>query len=341
MKKIALVWWWTWWHITPLLAIYNTIKSNKNLSFIWIWEKDSLEEKIAKQNWIKFFWVKSWKLRRYFSFKTFIEPFKIIYGVFESILILKKEKISIIFSKWGYVSLPVSIAWWILKIKLFLHESDTIPGLANRIVAKFATKIFLWFESAKKYFKKDNYEIVWQILNPDLFVKSKIKQTKNTNLLVIWWSQWSSRIFDFLLNNIKKFEKFEINIVLWSLNIWFKNKFKKYNFISTYDFINHDILKDLYSNADIAITRAWASVLAELEAFGIKMIIIPLWESANNHQYFNALEYEKKWNILILEKDLNKNWLKEILKFEKFKKIKNKFTNKETINKILFSIFEN
>lgn len=337
-QKILLLWWWTGGHIMPLLAIYNSLKDDKNLEFFWVGESGSLEQEIAWKNGIAFYAIKSGKLRRYFSFRTFVEPFNILIWIIQSIILLYKLKPSLIFSKWWYVSLPMAIAGKFFWIKLFLHESDSIPGLANRLVARFASKIFLGFESAKVYFKNKEVEVIGQILNPELF--KNFTETPSplgrglewgTNLLVIAGSQGSTRIFDFLLGNIEKLKNFKIDIILGSQNTTFRKKFEKYDFITLYDFVDQNILKNLYYKADIAITRAGATTLAEIESFNIKMIIIPLKESANNHQYYNALEYEKKWNILIRENELNKIWIDKILTFDWYKK---EFTDFKSINSL-------
>jgi len=307
MKKIALAWGWTWWHITPLVSLYKYLW-NENYVFFWIWENNSLEQKIAWENEIKFYGIRAGKLRRYFSLQTIIEPFKIISGIFQAIKILSEEKPDLIFSKWWFVSLPIAIAAYFLWIKLFLHESDSVPWLANKYVGKFASKIYLWFDVAKKYFDLRKTEVTWQILNPELFTDlvEKPENLHRTQLLIIWWSQWSKRIFEYILWNIDKLNNYEITIVLWSLNSNMKEQFKSYSNITTYDFIDQNVLKNIYQKTDIAITRAWATSLAELELFGVKMIIIPLKESANNHQYYNAISYEKKWNIMIEEWEFDK-----------------------------------
>ncbi len=280
-----------------------------------------MEEKISNDNWIDFHIIKSWKLRRYFSFKTFVEPFNIIIWILQSLKILKKLNPDLIFSKWWYVSLPMAIAWKLVWIPVYMHESDSVPWLSNRIVGKFALKIFLWFESAKKYFKKWKCKVVWQILNPELFkdIKWAILSVK-TNLLIVAWSQGSTRIFNFVLDNIEKLNNFQIRVILWSQNLSFKEKFEKHENIEIFGFVDHSIMKEIYNITDVAITRAWATNLAELEAFWIKMIIIPLKESANNHQYYNALEYEKKWNIMLIEDNLSTQWIDNILKLEWYKK---------------------
>ena len=341
-KKILLLWWWTGGHIMPLLAIYNSLKNDSNLEFFWVGERHSLEENIAGKNGIKFFSIKSGKLRRYFSFRTFVEPVNILIWIIQSIILLHKLKPDLIFSKWWYVSLPMAIAGKLFWIKLFLHESDSIPWLANRIVARFASKIFLGFESAKVYFKNREVEVIGQILNPELFnniEKSDVK-SKNTNLLVIAWSQWSTRIFEFLLRNIEKLKDFKINVILGSQNTVFREKFEKYSFVNVYDFVDQNILKNLYYTSDIAITRAGATTLAEIEAFNIGMIIIPLTESANNHQYYNALEYEKKWNVLINENELNNYWIDKVLKFDWYKKQLLDFKNTNSLEIIKKTILK-
>lgn len=322
MKKIVLTWGWTGWHITPLVSIYNKLKDNKDLDFFWIGEFDSLEEKIANENWIRFYPIKAWKLRRYFSLKTIIEPFNIISWIISSYKILKKEKPSIIFSKWWYVSLPVAIAAKILKIKLYLHESDTIPWLANRLVGKFADKVFLGFEMAKKFFWKEKTQVVWQLLNPVLF-ENPIKLTSknnDTNLLIIAWSQGSTRIFKNILENIMYLKQYNIYVVLGSLNAYLKKDFERYPNCKVYEFIDQKELASLFDIADIWITRAWATSIAELEAFNIKQIIVPLKESANNHQYFNALEYSIKWKWIMVEEKNLSSLVTEIKKFIWYKK---------------------
>lgn len=321
MKKVALVWWWTWGHITPLLSIFRNMSQENGFDFFWVWESDSLEQKIALENNIRFYPVRAWKLRRYLSFKTFFEPFKIILGIFDAISILKKESPDLIFSKWWYVSMPVAIASKILWIKLFLHESDTVAWLANRYVWMFAQKVFLGFKEASIYFEKEKVEVVWQVLNPDLFNNEKtiISENEKTNLLIVAWSQWSTRIFQALLWNTENLKNFHVSVTLWSLNTHFRKDFSKLQDIEIYDFVDQKKMWELYSKADLAITRAWATSLAELEAFWVKMIIIPLSESANNHQVKNAWIYETKENEVLLEQDLNR--LKDvILKYEWYKK---------------------
>ena len=225
--KIALTWWWTWWHVFPLLSIYNHLK-NENLDFVWIWENNSLEQKISSENKIEFLSIKSGKLRRYFDIKNFFDPFKIIIWIFQSIYYIIKNDINIIFSKWGFVSVPTCIAGKILGKKIYIHESDTIMWLSNKIIARLATKVFFTFDNPlidwKKYIKSS------QILNPKLIEKISNIQEKNEKqeILVMAWSQGSKVIFENLLEIIWDLSNSNFTIILWEKNTNFRSSFEKF-----------------------------------------------------------------------------------------------------------------
>lgn len=327
MKNIALTWWWTWGHIFPLLSIYNYLKDDKNLNFIWFWENDWLEEKIALENNIEFKDIPSWKVRRYFDLRNFYEPLKNISWIFWWIYYILIHKIDVIFSKWGYVSLPLCIAWFILRKKIYIHESDSVWGLANKIIEKIADKIFYTFPNEKIDDKK--YILTWQILNPEL-IKTidtvwELEENEKLEVLVIAGSQWSTIIFENLKTILNNLIDINFNIILWDKNLHFREEFKDFNNVKLYDFVSQKELAEIYKKTDIAITRAWATTLWELYFFGIHSIIIPLEWSAQNHQKQNW-EYFKSnfWSDLLEEssqlnlemfrllnkyKDLRKNWL--------------------------------
>ncbi|MDD3120596.1 MAG: UDP-N-acetylglucosamine--N-acetylmuramyl-(pentapeptide) pyrophosphoryl-undecaprenol N-acetylglucosamine transferase [Candidatus Gracilibacteria bacterium] len=342
--KIALVGGGTGGHVFPLLALYNYLSKDNDFEFIWIGEKNSLEEKIAKENNIKFYYVKSGKLRRYFSFKNFYEPFLNILGFFDVLGILKKEKVETIFLKGGYVSLATSLAGKLLGKKIIIHESDSIPGLSSRMIGKFASKVFLTFNKASKYFLKEKTEVIGQILNPLLFYRPISsfstglgihEKFDKTQLLVTGGSQGSSRIFDFVLNNINELSGFDITVILGTLNTSYKEKFEKYDFVKAYEFVSQEQFAEIYAKTDIAISRAGATTLFELENFGILTFIIPLKGSANDHQFYNALEFEKRGNLVFTEESLNNNLLNKLLKYNHYKKNPDFVPNyKETLKKI-------
>ena len=332
--KLAFAGWGTGGHVMPIKNLVEYIgKKDRKIEIFWFWEKNSLEEKAAidinKALWdVHFIPIMSWKIRRYWSVEAVInnilDIFKIVVWFFQSIYYIKKYKIEKIFSKWWYVSIPPAIAWKLLGKTIYLHESDTVSWLANRIVWKFCNYIFLWFESSKKYFnpKKNIYGIyvVWQILS-DKFYNQNISSkttagtaaTTTTNLLIIWWSQWSQILIKTLhqiLSSKKSIaKKFIITIIWWTKNIWCKQLFDNYNNITFHEFVSQAQMIDILSNTDISITRWWATSLAEQSIFDIHMIIIPLPYTWGNHQYRNALEYKKQkhWTVILQDNNIQSN----------------------------------
>lgn len=322
---IALTWGWTWGHIFPLLSIYNFLKEKENLNFFWVWQEKWLEYDIAIENDIPFFDIPSWKLRRYFDIRNFFEPLKNITWIFFGIYFLIRYKIDIVFSKWWYVAVPLCIAAFILRKKIYIHESDTVPGLANKIIWKIATKVFYTFpnEKTEKNFKKHIF--IWQILNPEILEwleNTKLDENMYLNVIVIAWSQGSSRIFESILKILPKLSFIDFTIILWEKNISFRKDFVKYDNVRCFDFISQKDLGKILKQTDIAITRWWATTLWELTMFWIHSLIVPLKESAWNHQQKNAEFFQEKYWSEILEEseELANNIFKKLEKYKNLRK---------------------
>jgi len=352
MKKqtIAFAWWWTWWHIFPIKSLIENINKEK-YKILWFGNKNSLEEKIAnelKKQWydIVFIPVLSWKIRRELTFKAIylniIDFFKNILGFFQSLYYICKYQPKFVFSKWGFVAFNPSLAWKLFWKNIYLHESDTIPWLVNKLVSKFANKVFLWFYYAKKYIKNKNTEVVWQIISNKFYEDYNLESNWKTNLLIIWGSQWAKIIIDAIKTLLDKWElqEFNIYIVWWLLNK--ENIFENYDNVEFYWFLSQDELIELYKKADISITRGSATSLSEQDQFDIKKIIVPLPYTGWNHQYYNALEYEKKWDIFIsqMDKDFIKKLWDKLKELKNYKKLKGEYRkNEDTKNEIIKKIF--
>lgn len=307
MKNIWLVWGGTWGHIFPLISIYNACENNEDLNFVWFWEEDSLEEKIAFENEINFIEIKAWKLRRYFDKNNFFEPLKNIIWFFQSLFYVFHYNIDIIFSKGWYVSLPVCLAWKMLWKKIYIHESDSVSWLSNKIISKIATKIFYSFDN--ELIDGQKHVLTWQIVNPELIKnisrETPIQENEKLEVLVIAWSQGSTIIFENLLKIIWTFSEANFTVILWSRNSHFKEKFEKFENVKTYDYISQKELSLVYKKTDISITRWWATTLWELYFFWIHSIIIPLSSAAQNHQLHNAEYFKKEVWSDILDENVN------------------------------------
>lgn len=327
MKNIALTWWWTWGHIFPLISIYNYLKNNSELNFIWFGDEDGLEAELAMKNGMKFEHIPSWKIRRYFDIRNFFEPLKNLSWIFWGIYFIFYYKIDTIFSKWGFVGLPMCIAWAIMRKKVYIHESDTASGLANRIISRFATKIFYTFPNEKIDWKK--HILIWQILNPELLNNVdkvwELEENEKLEVLVIAGSQGSTIIFENIKSILNNLIDINFTIILGEKNLHFRTDFEKYNNVTLYDFATQEELWEIYKKTDIAISRAWATTLWELYFFWVHTIIIPLEWSAQNHQESNGTYFHETFGSDILKesdklnleifrllgkyKDLRKGWL--------------------------------
>ncbi len=315
--KIVLTGGGTAGHIWPLIAVTNQLKKiRKNSEFLFI-GPDNIDEKvIAKNNNLNYFAISSGKIRRYFDWQNFIDPFKSISGFVQAIGVLKKFKPNIIFAKGGYATFPVVLAGWFLKIPIIIHESDSIMGLANRIESRLAKKICVGFPT--QFYSCINPIKLVYTGNPirEEFIQAKrldgFNKQSNRTILVTGGSQGAHFINQTILTILPKLvKKYHI------IHICGKNDYKncqkyKSSQYELYDFT--DKIYHLMKRADLIITRAGAGTLGEVSALAKPAIIIPLPSSANNHQLKNAQVYEKnKAATVILEQNIVPENLKIII----------------------------
>lgn len=331
--KIVLTGGGTGGHIFPLISIAREIKNIQTESEIfYIGPKDQFAKDAFNKENIPVKIISSGKIRRYFNFgaisQNIIDIFiKIPLGFLESIVYLQKTKPKFILSKGGYGTIPVVFAGKLLGIPIFLHESDSIAGLANKITGKFAKNIFVSFPieqiknlpSGKLIFTGN--PIRESILLGNLEDAKKIfnLQGKKPVLLVLGGSQGSMRINNIILENRDYLlEKFEIIHQTGTIdyNRVTKEKNEDYH---VYDFLNEEAMANALFCCACIISRAGSSSISEISAIGKPSILIPLPEAAQNHQIHNASIYEKYGAcITIKEEDFTKeklfNALENILK---------------------------
>ncbi len=333
-RKIMLVWGGTGWHVFPLINLEKYIQKNlPETLFHWIGEADSIESRVTAENHIPFSPIICGKLRRYFSLQTLIMPFRVLVGTVQSMMILNREKPTAIFSKGGYVSLPVAIAGWTMRIPVYLHESDSIPGLANKVVGRFASGIFCSFVEADKFFESKKILGHWTLLSEEILSLANEKTTPKprTQVLVSCGSQGSASIFDAVLELLPSFSDVDFYIILWVKNLDYRAKFEKFPNAHIFDFFyNQSEYLEVVQKCDLVIARSGSSIF-EFEAFGLHMILIPHPFTGNNHQYWNAKAFEKKGNELLEQKDIDR--LQEILgKYKTYKKS----TEKRVVDRTIF-----
>lgn len=183
-----------------------------------------------------------------------------------------------------------------LGIPVYLHDSDIIPGISNRFVARFATRIFLGCEEAKTYFPGVPTETVGQLLSPDLMLENPnpeiaFRSPDKTRVLVICGSQGSMSIYNELVRILPDLHDFEFIISLGTRNEAFAQAFSQFDNVRAEPWLGKD-LGSLYQSTDIVISRGSITTLAEAAAFGARIIAIPLSIAAFDHQRANVRAFE-------------------------------------------------
>lgn len=325
MKKIIFTGGGTGGHIMPNLAIIDEIKNKYEIKYIG--SKNGMEREIITQNKIPYFEITTCKLKRSLSPSNLLIPFKLMKGICEAKKILKKEKPDLLFSKGGFVSVPVVLAAKSLKIPIVSHESDYSIGLANKFTSKYSKAVCTSFEDTSKKIKNGVYTgspIRKEILRGNKNnVMDNLKLNKNLpTLLIVGGSLGSQSINKIIQDKSKEISK-KFNIVhIAGKNNNLSTTIKNYNILN---FAKN--IQDYYDLCDVVITRGGSNVIFELLALKKPMIIIPLEKGSRGDQVLNANLFEKEnLAIKLLENDIenDKNLLLNKLDFlynnrEKFK----------------------
>lgn len=279
--------------VMPLIAIYeDLVEKHPDYKYIWIGTKDGPEKKIVEDKNIIFISISSGKLRRYFDIKNFIDIFRIKIGFIESLNLLIKNRPKVVLTAGGFVSVPLTVAAWILRIPVFIHQQDCEVGLANRIMARFSKNITITLDNSLNDYSKYKNKVIKtgnfvrkEIFNFDLELSRNDFDIKTNKpiLLILGGGTGSVFINDLIKNNLNQIlENYEI-IHLTGID---KNDIDQELLIPEYhvfEFLTEK-MKDALNLSSVIITRAGFSTLTEVCALKKACIIIPL----PGHQEKNA-----------------------------------------------------
>ena len=251
-----------------------------------------------------------------------LRMFQLIYLVFKTVFLLKKNKIKAVFSTGGYMSLPVCLGAKLLGIKIYLFEPNIVLGRANRFFLRFCDKIFSYTEYLKHFPEKFKHKIqkISPLVKKNFYEKRQIKiEDKVFSLLVIGGSQ-GAKIFDDIIKetiiNFSKKNKIKIIQQTHKSNIDnLKNIYDEAK-IENIVFDFEENLADLIYQSDLCITRAGASTLAELSIMNKPFLTVPLISAKDNHQFENANFYENLGCCWVMsQKDINVVNLRKFLDY--------------------------
>ncbi len=308
MKTIILTGGGTAGHVTPNLALIPSLKES-GYDIHYIGSYNGIERKLIEGSGIPYDGISSGKLRRYFDLKNFTDPFRVIKGYGEALKLIKKYKPDVLFSKGGFVAVPVVLAAKHYHIPTIIHESDMTPGLANKLCIPSARKVCCNFPETLKYLPKDKAVLTGSPIRAELLKGDRMAGLQYTNLsaakpiiLVIGGSLGSVKVNTAVRHILPRLlEKFQV------IHICGKGNLDE-SLIGTPGYVQYEYvdspLKHLFAAADMIISRAGANSICEILALRKPNVLIPLSAAASRgDQILNANSFAKQGFSAVLEEE--------------------------------------
>ncbi|HGX1428329.1 TPA: undecaprenyldiphospho-muramoylpentapeptide beta-N-acetylglucosaminyltransferase, partial [Staphylococcus aureus] len=300
MTKIAFTGGGTVGHVSVNLSLIPTALS-QGYEALYIGSKNGIEREMIESQLpeIKYYPISSGKLRRYISLENAKDVFKVLKGILDARKVLKKEKPDLLFSKGGFVSVPVVIAAKSLNIPTLIHESDLTPGLANKIALKFAKKIYTTFEETLNYLPKEKADFIGATIREDLkngnahngYQLTGFNENKKV-LLVMGGSLGSKKLNSIIRENLDALLQ-QYQVIHLTGKGLKDAQVKKSGYIQ-YEFVKED-LTDLLAITDTVISRAGSNAIYEFLTLRIPMLLVPLGlDQSRGDQIDNANHFADK-----------------------------------------------
>lgn len=315
MKRIVLTGGGTAGHVTPNIALLPSLRE-AGYEIAYMGSYDGIEKRLIADFDIPYTGISTGKLRRYLDPKNLSDPFRVLKGFGEARKYLKEFKPDVVFSKGGFVSVPVVRAAASLKIPCIIHESDMTPGLANKLCIPVATKVCCNFPETMENISKNKAVLTGSPIRKELTQGNRVSGLKmcgfsaNTpTIMVIGGSQGAANVNKAVRDALPKLlEDFQI--------VHLCGKDKMDNLLlntpgyKQFEYVKAE-LKDLFAMADLVISRAGANAICELLALKKPNILIPLPSSSSRgDQLLNAKSFESQgYSIVINEDDLTTSLL--------------------------------
>lgn len=308
MKHIVLTGGGTAGHVTPNIALMGRLKE-QGYQISYIGSYNGIEKTLIEELGIPYYGISSGKLRRYFDLKNFTDPFRVLKGFSEARKLLKQLKPDVVFSKGGFVTVPVVVAAGRLKIPAIIHESDMTPGLANKLCIPSAVKVCCNFPETKAHLPEGKAVVTGTPIRPELLQGDAAKGRDFTGftsekpvIMIIGGSLGAQAVNDavrrILPDLLKDFQV--VHLCGKGKRDDSKNDLKGY---VQYEYIESE-LADLFAMADIVISRAGANAICELQALKKPNLLIPLSANASRgDQILNARSFEKQGFSMVLEEE--------------------------------------
>jgi len=295
-------------HVTPNIALLPGLRE-MGFEISYIGSYNGMEKALAEAQGIVYFGIDSGKLRRYHDWKNLTDPLRVQHGLHEARRILKEEKPDIVFSKGGFVSVPVVVAAAQLKIPVIIHESDMTPGLANKISFRSASKICCNFPETMKYLPEDKRVLTGCPIRQELMHGDKETarrlagfEDERPVIMVIGGSLGSVAVNRLVRESLPRLlDTYNVVHLCGKGNVDESlaglKGYKQYAYVT-------DHLKDFFALADVVISRAGANTICEILALHKPNILIPLGTAGSRgDQLLNARSFEVQGLSTVLKED--------------------------------------
>jgi len=309
-------------HVMPNLALAPELeKAGFNLAYVG---SRGIEEELVKQAGIRFFQIRSGKLRRYFAFANLVDILWVAVGICQSFILMLRLRPACVFSKGGFVAVPVSIGAWLAGIPVVSHESDVSPGLANRIISRFARMNLYAFPETSAYMSGRPSRCVGIPVRSAIFLGQGPKglelcgwsdsglESSLPVVLFMGGSLGAKFINEILVSSLAEILEFcrvihltgrgKMDVAqLQALPVKVRSRYK------SFEFLNRE-LPDVLAASDLAVCRAGANSIYELLAVKKPMILIPLEKGSRGDQVLNAGSFKKQGFADVLpESEINRD----------------------------------
>ena len=310
MKRIVLTGGGTAGHVTPCIALLPQLKQ-EGYDIQYIGSYQGIERRLIEEYNIPYHGIASGKLRRYLDPKNFSDPFKVIKGYMEARKLLKELNPDIVFSKGGFVSVPVVLAAKSHKIPVIVHESDITPGLANKLALPSASRICVNFPETLKYLPEGKAVLTGTPIRKELFSGNKLRGldfcgfTVNKPVLLIIGGSTGSRVINEIIRGMLPTLLRDYQVIHLCGKDNLDERLNDTSGYVQFEYIRAE-LSDLLAAADLVISRAGANAICELLALRKPNILIPLSAKASRgDQILNAESFERQgYSYLLKEEDL-------------------------------------
>src|SRR6185369_1292889 len=306
-------------HVFPLIAVSRSLRTffPQGVEFLFIGSQGKFESEAMTQEGIPAQYVLTGKMRRYFSWLNFVDVFKVPIGIIQALWKLFLFMPDVVFAKGGSASIPVVLAAWVFQIPVMIHDSDAVAGRANRLLARFSTRIAIAYPSAHKYFPEDKTALTGNPVR-DEFLSGSAERAATTyglslekKTLLVWGGSQGAQVINrSLLLILPELLKKGIQVIhqtgsenynaVMEAVTEFGIEIGKSGYIAK-DFFGPSEIADALQLSTLVLSRAGAGSIAEIAAVKKPSILVPLESAANDEQRMNAYDIAEIGGALVLE----------------------------------------